>query len=80
MSLELCVDIFIIRVVYCIVMDSVPSERCDKIGMMIARHRDGSYRYRDGEGEWLLLTLMANFMKLAVFRYIGKHSKTLAFS
>ena len=25
-------------------------------------------------------TIMANFIKLAVFRYIGKHSKTLAFS
>ena len=23
---------------------------------------------------------MANFIKLAIFRYIGKHSKTLAFS
>ena len=27
-----------------------------------------------------LFHLMANFIKLAVFRYIGKHSKTLAFS
>ena len=27
-----------------------------------------------------LIKMMANFIKVAVFRYIGKHSKTLAFS
>ena len=40
------------RVVYCVVTDYGPSEHCDKIGMMIAQHRDGPCHYRDGGGKW----------------------------
>ena len=40
------------RVVYCVVTDPAPSQRHDKIGMMTARHRDGSCRYHDGGGKW----------------------------
>ena len=40
------------RVVYCVVMDPAPSQHHDKIGIMTARHRVGSCRYRDGGGKW----------------------------
>ena len=33
-------------------MDPAPSQRHDKIDMMMARHRDGPYRYHDGRSKW----------------------------
>ena len=46
-----CEDGAVIRVVYCVVTDPAPSQRHDKIGMMMARHCDRPYRYRDGRGK-----------------------------
>ena len=40
------------RVVYCVVTDPAPSQRHEKIGMMMARHRDGPCCYHDGGGKW----------------------------
>ena len=39
-------------VVYCVMTDPASSQRHDKIGMMMARHRDGPYRYYDGGDKW----------------------------
>ena len=44
-------------IVYCVVIDLPPSERCDKISMMTTRHHEGPSHYRDDGGEWPIFTL-----------------------
>ena len=45
-------------IVYCVVTDPAPSERRNKISMMMARYRNRPCCYRDDGGEWHVFTLI----------------------